>query len=580
MLNICFKFLCFLIGVFSYGNFVEAKQEGWAKETLSEMTLDEKIGQLFIVTAISDPDLLGPQFEPFFGYAIEHAGLDCRWNEYGNPEFIENLIQNYHVGGVIYLGKARAASQIKLTNRFRSASQYPLFIALDCEWGMNHRLDEATKFPQSMTLGALKEDEAIRQMGSEIGEQCLSLGININFAPCVDVNVNHKNPVIHMRSYGDAKEKVAAKAIQYMTGMQDVGLITCAKHFPGHGDTQVDSHLALPLIDKSSAELHDVELFPFKKMIEAGVDAIMTAHLEVPAFEPQKHLPSSLSKKIVTDLLRHELKFEGLIITDALIMQGVSRHFNAGEIELKALLAGNDLLLCPTNVPKAIQAIKEALSEGVLTMDELDAHVLRVLSAKAKVAQFGGFKQVEQENLKRLNSPQGLLLKKKLFTHAITVCGNLNEFPQLGSKVCLIEVNSKESRIFRDIMVKEFDVESSIDLDGKFSPSAKAEIFHSLQPCEIVLINFYNLVSNDHQTYGIDPEILKMIEDLKKQGKTTLVTVFGTPYSLKLFSRDQTVIVGYENDDNIFEAAANVLCGHCKPKGLLPVEDLRYSVSL
>lgn len=553
-------------------------KENWANQTLSKMTLEEKIGQLFIVTAISDPDLLDPQHESFFDFAAKHAGLDCKWNEYGNPTYIESLLKEYNVGGVLYLGKARASSQIRLTNRFRTISKYPLFIAQDCEWGLNHRLTEAIKFPQSMTLGALSDNTLIYEMGREIGKQCLSLGININFAPCVDVNVDYQNPVINMRSYGEDKIKVASKAIMYMKGMQDVGLITCAKHFPGHGDTHVDSHYDLPRIDKTVAELHNVELYPFKKMIEGNVDSIMTAHLEVPALENQPKLPSSLSYSIVTDLLRKEMGFKGLIITDALIMQGVSKFYEPGEIELKALLAGNDLLLCPTNVPKAVKFIKEALAAGTLSIKELDAHVLRILEAKEKILKVDGFKNtIDDQDLSRLFTTEGFNIKKQLYTQAITLCGNIKDLPPAGVDLALIEVKGSGEENFKKILEKKFKLTNQIALEKNIDEKTCLELIERLKDSDRIALSIYHISSTDHQTYGIDPQILCLVNQLKSQGKQVIITLFGTPYCLKLFNQQQTIILGYENDPDAYEAAAKVLCGQCEGKGQLPVVDRRFS---
>lgn len=566
---------CCLIGMVCLSVDFE-KKENWAETTLANMTLDEKIGQLFIVTAISDPDLLSPNFEPFFESAIKHGGLDCKWKEYGNKAYIEELITNYYVGGVIYLGKARAVSQIKLTNSFRSISKYPLFIAQDCEWGLNHRLEDVIRFPQSMTLGALTNDALIYDMGREIGEECLSVGININFAPCVDVNVNYKNPVINMRSFGDDKNKVALKAIAYMKGMQDVGLISCAKHFPGHGDTYLDSHYDLPRIDKTAAELHDVELYPFKKMVEAGVDSIMTAHLEVPAFEIQPKVPSSLSHAIVTHLLRKKLGFKGLIITDALIMQGVTSLNKAGEIELKALLAGNDILLCPTNVPEAVKIIKDAVFNGVLSEQELNEHVLRILYAKEKVMHQGRFKSDIGEDLSRLETVEALNLKKQLFTHAITFCGNASDLPLSGTDLALIEIGSKGDLIFKTNLEENFHLINHFDIREDFDEKVREEVVEKVKNCESIALALYNIDAADHQTYGINPQIFQLINDLNSQGKLILITLFGTPYSLKLFRKEQSIIVAYQNDSDAIKAAVDVFCGHCKASGQLPVADRRY----
>lgn len=536
---------------------VEKKYAGWAQATLEQMSLDEKIGQLFIVTAVSDADLLNPNFAPFFEHAIKHAGLTCKWNEYGNKETIEDLICNYNVGGVLYLGKGRFKTQIDLNNHFRALSKFPLFIAEDAEWGLTCFGDDAVGFPQTMTLGASPENHLLYEMGEEIGRQSKAIGININFAPCVDVNVNYKNPVIHQRSFGDDKHKVVSKAIAYMKGMQNAGIIACAKHFPGHGDTHMDSHLDLPRIDKTAAELTEVELFPFAKMIEAGVYSVMTAHLEVPAFEPELKKPSSLSYNVVTKLLREKMGFDGLIVTDALIMGGAAKYCRTGEVELKALLAGNDILLCPTNVPAAFAEIKAALGNGTLRVEELDAHVLRILKAKEFIMENDGFKNaVDASDCSPLKTARAVEIKEILYAQAITLCGKEEDLPAPQTSLKLIEVG-KNDAFFRNQLSQHYRL---VDED---------------QDCGNVLIAFYNIDPRDHKTYGINSNIFELIQSLKSQGKKVFIALFGSPYCLRLFDKEDTVIVGYENVPCVYQFVAEVLAGKREAVGILPVADMR-----
>ena len=349
MKNLLFILAIIFLPAFSYADKLQAEK----LPELSTLTLRQKIGQLCIVAAVSDEksnqDILSQwsAWEP--RYHLE-------------TQYIEFLIAEHGIGGVIFYGKhTMPKKQLTLTQHFQSISEIPLFIALDAECGLISRFEKGSvlRFPFNMTLGAVHDTDLTYQTGYEIGQQLKAIGVHMNFAPVVDININPKNPIIGMRSFGSDKLLVTQQGIACMQGLQDAGIIACAKHFPGHGDTTVDSHMALPFIPFSKERLESIELFPFKKMIDAGVKSIMLAHLEVPAFECQAGLPSSLSPAIVTDLLQNEMGFNGLIITDALGMKGVSNTFMPGQIEVKALQAGADVLLCPIDPVKAIDSMRE-----------------------------------------------------------------------------------------------------------------------------------------------------------------------------------------------------------------------------
>jgi beta-N-acetylhexosaminidase len=340
---------------------------------LPALSIDQKIGQLFMVSAVAD----------------EEIAQECinRKSYRLDKEYIEELITQYHIGGIIFLGKSNPEKQILRTQHFQNISAIPLLIGQDLEPGRvgAARLPTIWNFACNKTLGIIDDEEQTRQMGYEIGLICKQLGVHINYAPVADVNNNPNNPVINDRSFGDQQELVARHAIAFAQGLKNAGIIACAKHFPGHGDTYIDSHLDLPLIPHNKTRLHAVELYPFKKLIAAHIPTIMMGHLEVPAFEQTKHLPSSLSKNIVTELLQKELGFDGLIITDGLDMRGITNYFSAEEIALQALRAGNDILLCPTNVPAAVAAIKQALIDGTITEQEIDAHVEKIMRLKKEL---------------------------------------------------------------------------------------------------------------------------------------------------------------------------------------------------
>lgn len=344
----------------------------WARATLQSLTLREKIGQLFMVAAISSTE----QSEE----ALASSLLECPYRM--EQEYIKYLIEEYKVGGLIFLYKSTPIKQIDAINYYQGLSKIPLLIGQDCEWGLSMRLYDTMQFPRNNALGALKDKQLIYDLGFEIGKQCKAIGVHINFSPVVDINTNPANPVIGRRSFGDTPDLVAECGLLMMHGLQDAGILACAKHFPGHGDTNVDSHFLLPVINHSIERLKSIELMPFRHLIDGGVAAVMSAHLAVPAIESESGRPSSLSRACVKQLLEDEMHFNGLKITDGLGMQAITNHYAPGEIELESFLAGNDILLCPLDVPKAVELIEGAIKEGKILLDDLEKRVLKILKAK------------------------------------------------------------------------------------------------------------------------------------------------------------------------------------------------------
>ena len=368
---------------------------------LRNLTLEQKIAQLFLVTAVID------RYEHQKHFLKKWYLADC--------EQVKSLIKDYQVGGVIFLGKSTCEKQFNFTKELQQASLVPLLIAQDLEWGLAMRLSDGMQFPRNQKLGLLSPDydHLIYQMGYEIGCQCQVLGVHLNLAPVVDVNNNSNNLVIGSRSFGDKPELVAHKSILFMQGLQDAGVAACAKHFPGHGDTDVDSHYGLPCLQHIRKRLQEVELYSFQQMIQAGVKTIMIGHLEVPTLEVQKGLPASLSKNITTSLLKDEMGFAGLVLTDALDMAGVAHCGEPGQIALQALIAGADLLLCCPDVPQAIEAIKQAVLSGQISETELDLKVSKVLALKQWAGCGNLFKS--EFSLELLHSPQACGLQRELF---------------------------------------------------------------------------------------------------------------------------------------------------------------------
>ena len=333
-------------------------QKKWVDSVYNSLTIDQKIGQLFTI------------------WVASKEGTE-KMNE------ISEIIKKNHLGGLIFsLGNVN--DQALAANKFQSISKVPLLIGMDAEWGMGMRLDDAFSFPFNMTLGAIKDDSLVYEVGKRIGTHAKRLGVHINFAPVTDINTNPKNPIIGSRSFGEDKINVTNKSLAYLKGMQSKGIMGSAKHFPGHGDTSTDSHKTLPIINFSSKRIHDVELFPYKELIKNNLSGVMVAHMEVPSLERSPRLPSTLSKNIVTKILKKKLKFKGLVITDAMDMKGVV-DFNKDEsADVNALLAGNDILLMPDDLDQSTISIKKALKSGKLSENRLALSVKKILMAKYK----------------------------------------------------------------------------------------------------------------------------------------------------------------------------------------------------
>ena len=325
----------------------------WVDSVMQRMDLRERVGQLFIYT-------IAPHLDK------------------ANRDLLRKVVAEYKVGGLLFSG-GEMLHQVSLTNEAQQMADVPLFVTFDGEWGLTMRLKGTPSFPRNMVLGRIESDSLLYEYGREMARQCRELGIQVNFAPVADVNINPKNPVINTRSFGADPDNVARKATAYARGLEDGGVLSVAKHFPGHGDTNTDSHKTLPLLPFSFQRLDSVELYPFKQMIRAGLGGIMVGHLEVPALDPCKSRPSSLSKRVIDSLLVNRLNFKGLVFTDALAMRGVSGH---SRLCLQALQAGNDLLLAPRRIKDEIDAVVSAVENGELPEEEINRKCRKVLTYK------------------------------------------------------------------------------------------------------------------------------------------------------------------------------------------------------
>lgn len=539
----------------SDGIIYEIEKNAWVDSVSASLNLDQKIAQFFMVGAY-----------PTQG---ESSRLE-----------VERLIKTYQIGGVIFF-KGHPTEIATWSNSFQKNTQLPLFISIDGEWGVNMRVDSTIQYPRQLTLGAIQDDELIYQMGERIALECKALGINVNLAPVLDINNNINNPVINDRSFGEDKYNVALKGLAYAQGMQSKGVMAVGKHFPGHGDTDTDSHQDLPIIKHSFTRLDSLELYPFKVAIENGMMGMMVAHLNIPALDKTPNLASSLSKKVVSSLLKDSLGFKGLVFSDALNMQGASKFFGAGEVDKLAFLAGNDVLVIPSNIPKAIAAIKQALTTGEISEAYLDERLKKVLEYKYYL----GLNQKTYVSTKNLND---FLLKKEaidfnnlLFEKAITVVNNEeNLLPLKATEADKIAVLSlgKGSKQDLHTSCESFGIKNQFFIGNDLQSNQISTQISKLANYEKIVVGLYDMSRWKSKNFGITAAELAFLKQLDKE-KELILVLFGTPYSLSYFQDFKTILVAYEENSASQKAAGQAIFGSIEVNGKLPISSGRYKVN-
>ena len=556
--ELMYKYFFFLL--FFCTNFLFSQnisEQRWVDSVMKSLSNDEKIAQLLMVSAYSNKDA-------------------------GHTNKIEKLIKDYKIGGLMFL-QGGPVRQAKLTNKYQSISKTPLMIALDAEWGVSMRLDSALRYPWQMTLGSIQNDTLIYQMGEEIARQCKLIGVNINFAPVVDVNFNPDNPIIGNRSFGENPIRVGELGVQYMKGMQDNGVLACAKHFPGHGDTDEDSHKSLPIINHTKERLDTVELVPFKMLIKNGLGSIMVAHLFIPELDNTKNQAVSLSNKVVQKILKDELSFEGLVITDALNMKGVSKYYTPGIVDVKALLAGNDILLFSENVPEAINQIKIAISNGDITQEEVNDRCRKVLIKKYWMG-LSKFKPINIEKVKNeiiVNNTH--LINRKLVENSITVLQNYNNLIPL-KRLDTLNIASvsigKSSDVFQATLSKYAKI-SHYKISENASEKQKQELLLKLSKYNLVLVGVHKSNAHAWKSYQFDKNVDLFIQNIALQSKI-IVNVFANPYSLNSFlfvNNFDALVLSYQNSKTSQEMTAQAIFGGISAKGKLPVSTKHYKIN-
>ncbi len=528
-------------------------QKQWVDSLYNTMSLKERVGQIFMVQAFS-----------------EEKNLQ-------KTKLLE-LIKKQHIGGIIY-SNGGPVRQAKLDNELQANSKIPLIVGMDAEWGLSMRLDSTYAFPWNMTLGAIKDLNLIKKTGQYIGEHCKRMGVHFNFAPVVDINTNPKNPIIGNRSFGEDKLNVTQKALAFMQGMQSTGVLANAKHFPGHGDTDKDSHKTLPTINFDKKRIEEVELFPYNELIANGLSSVMVAHLNVPSLESRTNYPSSLSKPIITDLLKSKLNFQGLIFTDALDMKGVSNFSVPGEIDLQAFMAGNDVLLMSENVEIGMEKIMLSYYSGHISEDRLAHSVKKILMAKYKVG-LNNYKPIETKNLVAdLSRSKDDILYSKLMQNAITVVKNNNATLPIKDlelkNIAYVEMGDSSGDTFLKTLKKYTKITpvSDNNLDG---------LIRKLKQFNLVIIGFHKSNSTPWKPYKFTNKELVWLQEIARTNEVVL-NVFSKPYTLdaiKSFSNFESVVVGYQNSRVAQELTAQILFGALSATGKLPVSisDSMYKV--
>lgn len=527
----------------------------WARAVLEKMTLEEKIAQLIMIPAYTG-------------------------TQNSNLKVVEETIKKYKIGGIIFM-QGSPVRQAEHANYFQKISDIPLIMSQDAEWGLSMRLDSCVRYPKNMTLAAIEDDSLLYQYGQELATQLRAVGVHINFAPVVDVNNNPNNPVIGYRAFGEDKHNVTQKALMMMQGMQKNGVIAVAKHFPGHGDTDTDSHLELPLIPHNRERLDTLELYPFKHMIDYGVMGVMVAHLYIPALDNTPNLPSTFSPKVVQNLLKDSLHFKGLVFTDALNMGAVTKYYQSGDIELNALLAGNDILLFSENIPNAIAKIKKAIQNGQISEQEIHQRVYKVLLAKEWLKLHENKFVDTQEVYKVLNARNAQWLVSKLYKKSITLVKNENRLlpiKELNKKFAYVQLGNGGGQ---SVFLRTLRIYTKID-EIKIPQEANAQTFQNykniLQNYDYIIIGVYKMNGKDKNLYGFTSsayEILNEIQKLEKPKK--IVSVFGSPYLLNVLDQQEAIIIAYEEVKECQEGIAEVIFGGLVPEGKLPIYIPKFS---
>lgn len=524
-------------------------EHGWVDSVFRKLSKKQRIAQLFLVRAHTN-----------------------RGEKY--IDSVARVLRKEQLGGAVLFqgGPVRHANMI---NKYQKNARVPLLMALDGEWGLGMRLADSTvSFPYQMTLGAIQDEDLIYRMGREVGKDFNRLGLHVNFAPVVDVNNNPRNPVINYRSFGENKENVARKGLAYMRGLMDERIIVSLKHFPGHGDTDVDSHYDLPQLNFTKSRLDSLEIDPFRQLIAAGASGVMVAHMHIPSLDSTANLPSTLSKPIVTGLLKGQLGFRGLAFTDAMDMKGVVKFFPDGEADVRAVIAGNDVLELSENSKRAIAMIRRAIRKKQITQDEIDTRVKKVLAAKywLKLHEKGRVQPISL--FAELNRPEAQKLNQQLADAAVTLLKGDSAITRLdySQPTAIISIGADSITPFQQQLTGRFPENQLFTLPVSAGPEEISRLSDALGRFGQVIVALHDPRMRPQSNLNYSNPVKLLISELAGNG--ALICVFANPYALAGLpgiEQSRALLVGYQNDATLQRAGARVIAQQLRPSGKLPV---------
>lgn len=539
-LSISIIALCFSLTVYA-----QTAEDRWVDSVYNSLTDEQRVAQLINVR-VNQPN------KPYFPY-------------------IQQLIEKYDIGGVTFF-RTDAEPLLRQVNEWQSVARTPLMVAIDGEWGLGMRLNDGISYPYQMTLGAIQNQSLISEMGAQIAEQCRRIGVNVDFAPDIDVNNEPNNPVIGMRSFGSDPKAVAQRGTQYALALQNNGVLPTMKHFPGHGDTKTDSHETLPKVDKKLKDIKQTELYPFEYLTNSGVAGVMVGHLYMPALEPTKNLSSSISKNVVTGLLKDEIGFEGIIFSDAMDMKGAYQGIHPDSVGFHALMAGIDVILMPINPENTIQHIVNQLDKTDVA-NRIEESCKKILRYKYRLG-IADYKPIQEQFVDNdLHQTKYYNLRQRLYNEAVTMLRNEREtLPLDKSKKIAVVTFGKKDNVAKKLKEQGYDVNAYV-IEKEQDKAHKNKILNDLRSYNIVVVNIQNTSIYATRKFGISDATVDFVKDISKNN-SVIFNLFGCPYALNQFAFKKSpaaVLVAYEDVPDAVNAVVDVMVGNLNPKGRLPV---------
>lgn len=544
-------FLCpFIADAQTQNSFIGTLNEpnAWVDSVFKKLNRKQRIAQMFMVRAHTDK-----------GKAFEDS--------------IAGVIRKEYIGGLVFF-QGGPARQAALTNRYQSISKVPLLISMDAEWGLGMRLDSTISYPYQLTLGAIQNNDLIYEMGRQVALDFKRIGMQVNFAPVADINNNPKNPVIGIRSFGDNKYNVAAKVGAYMKGLQDNNVLVSVKHFPGHGDTDVDSHHDLPQLPFTRERLDSLELYPFRELIKEGASGVMVAHMNIPSLDNTPNLPSTLSRPIVSGLLKEELGFKGLIFSDAMEMKGVVKFFPGGEADVLGIIAGLDVIELSGNTREAVRLVRKAIRKKRLSWDRINTSVKKILLSKYWSG-LSNQQEIETNNIiSDLNRPEALVLNQRLADAAVTILNSdiqIKNFDR-NKKTALVSMGTAGISAFQKALKPEFNNSLNFILPKDASESDIANVKAELKNYDQIIVGIHDLRKRPAPVLDYNAGMKLLIADIAQMN--SMFAVFANPYTiagLPGIEAAKTIILNYQNTAEAQNASSRLVKGQLKANGKLPV---------